>query len=277
MHGAADFGIDLGWLPELGRTQAIHGRAAAYDDTGRCAYHLSPPGCTLLDGENGDGTGLIERYGRKSKLASNGAPVVRKGSPTEPTDPQPSAALAASEPSAEVRKRSADLMTWCQRFAVGIHFYSAHDHASEHAGEDCNGYYRAKDIAAKSGLCHDCWSTYRPYVDESDEGDVDADTNPERHPNRLRWRSVPETTSLFALLWRTRVIRHAHAVSHVPSDTAGEYATSTPVLVRPRGRAPISESGVREHTPHFRCSSRTTRQFFLMATKAALVGRIRLH
>ena len=64
-HGAADFGIDLDWLLEPGRTQAMQGRAAIYDDTGRCAYHLSPLGCTLLDGEDGDGTGLIERYGRK--------------------------------------------------------------------------------------------------------------------------------------------------------------------------------------------------------------------
>ena len=95
-------------------------------------------------------------------------------------------------------------------------------------------------------------------------------------------RLVPETTSLFALLWRTRVIRHAHAASHVPSDTAGEHDTSTPVLVRPRGRAPTSESGVREHTPHFRCSSRTTRtrtkiKNAKMTTKAAWVGRNRLH
>ena len=58
-HGTADLAIDLEWLPEPGRTQAVHGRAAAYDDTGRCAYHLSPHGCTLLDGECGDGTGLI--------------------------------------------------------------------------------------------------------------------------------------------------------------------------------------------------------------------------
>ena len=79
-------------------------------------------------------------------------------------------------------------MTWCERCAVGIHFHCANDHALEHAGEDCIGYYRAKDIAAKSGLCHDCWSTYKPYVDESDEDEIDADTNPERHPNRLRWR-----------------------------------------------------------------------------------------
>ena len=52
----------------------------------------------------------------------------------------------------------------------------------------------------------------------------------------LAWsRSVQETTSLFALLWRARMTRHAHAASHVPSDTAGEHDTPTPVLVRPRG------------------------------------------
>ena len=82
------------------------------------------------------------------------------------------------------------------------------------------------------------------------------ETAPTRPP---RFSSVPETTSLFALLWRARVIRHAHAASHVPSGTAGEHDTPTPVLMRPRGRVPTSESGVREHTPHFRRSSRTTR------------------
>ena len=96
--------------------------------------------------------------------------------------------------------------------------------------------------------------------------------------------AVQETTSLFALLWRARMARHVHAASHVPSDTAGEHdtPTPTPVLVRPRGRAPTSESGVREHTPHFRCSSRTTRtrtkvKDAKMTTKAAVFGRIRLN
>ena len=56
--------IDLGWLPEPGRIQALSGRAAAYDDTGRCAYHLSPFGCTLVDGD-ADGPGLIELCGLK--------------------------------------------------------------------------------------------------------------------------------------------------------------------------------------------------------------------
>ena len=86
--------------------------------------------------------------------------------------------------------------------------------------------------------------------------------------------AVQETTSLFALLWRARMTRHPHAASHVPSDTAGEHDNPTPVLVRPRGRAPTSESGVREHTPHSRCSSRTTRtrtkiKHTQMTTKAA--------
>ena len=79
-------------------------------------------------------------------------------------------------------------MTWCERCAVGIHFYCANDHALGHSGDDHIGNYGAKDIAAKSVLCHDCWSTYKPYVDESDEEEIEADTNPERHPNRLRWR-----------------------------------------------------------------------------------------
>jgi hypothetical protein len=51
-RSTSDLGIDLDWLPEPGRTQAMHGRAAAYDDAGRCAYHQSPHGCTLLDGES---------------------------------------------------------------------------------------------------------------------------------------------------------------------------------------------------------------------------------
>ena len=89
--------------------------------------------------------------------------------------------------------------------------------------------------------------------------------------------AVQETTSLFALLlWRARMTRHLHAASHVPSDTAGEHGTSTPVLVRPRGHAPTSESGVREHTPHSRCSFRTTRtrtkiKHTQMTTKAAFL------
>ena len=69
----------------------------------------------------------------------------------------------------------------CERCAVGIHFRCAQDHALAH-GDKCHGYYRPKDVATKSGLCYDCWSTYKPYMDESDE-DEDPDDNPERHPN----------------------------------------------------------------------------------------------
>ena len=57
-----------------------------------------------------------------------------------------------------------------------------------HSGDDHIGNYRAKDIAAKSFLCHGFWTTHKPYVDESDEDELERDTNPERHPNHLRWR-----------------------------------------------------------------------------------------
>ena len=79
-------------------------------------------------------------------------------------------------------------MTWCKRCAIGIHFRCADDHAIGHAGDDYIGNYCAKDIAAKSFLCHGCWTTHKPYVGESDEDEFERDTNPERHPNRLRWR-----------------------------------------------------------------------------------------
>ena len=77
-------------------------------------------------------------------------------------------------------------------------------------------------------------------------------------------------------------VRAAMARAHEPSDTAGEHGTPTPVLVRPHGRAPTSKSGVREHTPYSRCSSRTTRtrtkiKHAQMTTKPAFFGRIRLH
>ena len=186
-HGAADFGIDLDWLPEPGRTQAMSGRTAAYDDTGRCACHLAPFGGTLVDGD-ADGPGLIELYGHKSAGQLDGSPDARAGSPTHPTGAWPIDAPNAAEPSAEVRKRSANLMAMCERCAIGIHFRCADDHVIGHSGDDRIGNYSAKDIAAKSFLCHDCWSTHKPYVDESDEEEIESDTNPERHPNRLRWR-----------------------------------------------------------------------------------------
>ena len=69
-HGAADFGIDLDWLPEPGRTQAMSGRAAD-GDIRRCAYHLAPLGCILVDGD-ADEPGLIELYGHKSEGQSDG-------------------------------------------------------------------------------------------------------------------------------------------------------------------------------------------------------------
>ena len=97
---------------------------------------------------------------------------------------------------------------------------------------------------------------------------------PRLHPRRRYGVVASEATA--------KRRRNAHAASHVPSDTAREHDTSTPVLVRPRGRAPTSKSGVREHTPPFRCSSRTARtrtkiKNAKITTKAAWVGRNRLH
>ena len=105
----------------------------------------------------------------------------------------------------EVRRRSANLMTWCERCATGIHIRCANDHAIGHGGDDCIGAYRAKDIAAKSLVCLDCWTTHRPYVDESDEGEVERGDQPERHPNRLRlcWPG-PLKESLHAAARRER-------------------------------------------------------------------------
>ena len=131
--------------------EAMNGRAAAYDDTGRCACHLSPLGCTLVDCEKGVGDGLIDLYGHKPEGPSNGTPAVRAGSLNELTDPQPSPASAASGPSAEVRKRSANLMAWCERCAVGIHFYCANDHALEYSGDDHIGNYQAKGYRGEVG------------------------------------------------------------------------------------------------------------------------------
>ena len=152
-----------------------------------CAYHLAPFGCTLVDGD-ADGPGLVELYGYKPAGQPDGSPDVRAGSPTQPTSARPSDTPNAAEPSAEIRKRSANLMTWCERCAIGILFRCAADHAIGHSGDDHIGNYCAKDITAKSFLCHDCRSTHKPYVDESDEDDIECDTNPERYPNRLRWR-----------------------------------------------------------------------------------------
>ena len=79
-------------------------------------------------------------------------------------------------------------MTWCERCAIGIHIRCANDHAIGHGGGDCIGFYRAKGIVAKSLLCLGCWTTHRPYADESDEEEIERGDQPERHPNRLRWR-----------------------------------------------------------------------------------------
>ena len=64
-------------------------------------------------------------------------------------------------------------MALCERCATGIHIRCANDHAIGYGGDDYTGAYRAKDIAASSLLCFDFWTTHRPYVDESDEDEVE--------------------------------------------------------------------------------------------------------
>ena len=188
-NDTSEVDIDLGWLPEPGRTQALSGRrAAAYDDTGRCAYHLPPFGWTpslAVDGD-ADGPGLIELCGLKPAKPTSVPPETRPDAPTQLLDARPRGAPTGAGPSTEVRKRSANLVTWCERCATGIHIRCANDHAIGHGGDDCIGAYRAKDITARSLLCLDCWATHRPYVDESDEDEVERGDQPERHPNRLR-------------------------------------------------------------------------------------------
>ena len=167
-NGASVVDIDRGWLPEPGRTQALSGRAAAHDDAGRCAYHLPPLGCTLIDGD-ADGPGLIEQYGLKPASLTSAPPETRPGAQAWLLDARPSDTPTGAGPSTEVRKRSANLVTWCERCAIGIHIRCADDQAIGHAGDDHIGNYCAKKIAAKSFLCHGCWTTHKPYVDESDE------------------------------------------------------------------------------------------------------------
>ena len=123
----------------------MSGRAAAYDDTGRCAYHLAPFGCTLVDGD-ADGPGLIELHGHKPEDQSGGTPDVRAGLLTQPTGPRPSDAPSAAEPSAEVHKRSANPITWCERRTIGIHFYCANNHAFGHSGDHHIGNYGRRTL-----------------------------------------------------------------------------------------------------------------------------------
>ena len=186
--GTLEAGIDLDWLPEPGRTQALSGRAAAHGDIGRCAYNTPPYGCTLVDGD-ADGPGLIEICGLEPTEPASVPPETRPADAvTQILDARRMSAATGADAAAEVRKRSANLMAWCERCATGIHFRCANDHAIGHGGDDCIGAYRAKDIAARSLLFLGCWTTYRPYVDESDEDEVERGDQPERHTNRLRWR-----------------------------------------------------------------------------------------
>jgi len=137
-NGTLEADINLGWLPELGRTQALSDRAAAYDDTGRCAYHLSPYGCTLVDGDV-DGPGLTELSGLTPAKLASVPPEAQPDAPTQLLGALPRSAPTDADQSTEVRKRSANLMAWCERCATGIHIRCANDHTIGHGGDGCIG------------------------------------------------------------------------------------------------------------------------------------------
>ena len=226
-NGTLEADINLGWLPELGRTQALSDRAAAYDDTGRCAYHLSPYGCTLVDGD-ADEPGLAELCDLTPAKPASVPPETRPDAPTQLLGARPRSTPTGAVPSTEVRKRSANLMTWCEWCTTGIHIRCANGHAIGHGGDDCIGAYRyrAKDIAARSLLCLDCWTTHRPYVDESDEGELERGDQPERHPNWLRWRWPGRLKELLDTAARRE--RAAHADMGDGRTTGDERAARRP-------------------------------------------------
>ena len=111
VSGTLEAGFDLGWLPEPGRTPALSGRAVAYDDIRRCAYHMSPYGCTLVDGD-ADGPGLIEICGLAPAEPASVPPETRPDAVTQILDARQMSAATGADAAAEVRKRSANLMTW---------------------------------------------------------------------------------------------------------------------------------------------------------------------
>ena len=108
--GTLEADIDLCWLSEPGRTQALSGRAAAYDDTGRCAYHSSPHGCTLVDGD-ADGPGLTELCGLTPAKPATVPPETRPGAVTQLLGARLRSTPTGADAATEVRKRSANLMT----------------------------------------------------------------------------------------------------------------------------------------------------------------------
>ena len=98
-------GIDLDWLPEPGRTQALSGREAAYDDIGRCAYHTPPYGCTLVNGDAG-GPGLIEIYGLAPAEPASVPPETRPDALTQILGARRMSAATGADAATEVRKHS---------------------------------------------------------------------------------------------------------------------------------------------------------------------------
>ena len=118
-------GIDLDWLPEPERSQALNGRAAAYDDTGRCSYHTPPYRCTLIDG-GADRPGLLEVCGLTPAELTDTLPGEQMGTTARSSGaPRPHADASHTDAATEVRNRPANLITWCERCTCGRNQFSA--------------------------------------------------------------------------------------------------------------------------------------------------------
>ena len=141
-------------------------------------------------------------------------------------------------------------MTWCEQCAIGIHIRCANDHAIGHGEDDCIGFYRAKDIAAKSLLCLGCWTTHRLYADESDEEEIERGDQPERHPNRLRWwwaGRLKETLNTAARRERATHAELDDGRSHHPqraSRTPAQARSGSPQATAAAGGAPTPRCDV---------------------------------
>lgn len=186
-------------------------------------------------------------------------PETRLDAVTQLLDARLRSTTTGADAATEVRKRSVNLMAWCGRCSTGIHIQCANDHAIGHGGDDCIGAYRASDIAARSLLCLDCWTIHRPYVDESDEDEVERRVQPERHPNRLRWRWPGQLKELLDAAARRERAAHAELLGG-DRTTGDERAARRPrrAVAAPR---PQQRSVQRRRAGALvRCRPRGTRQ-----------------
>ena len=63
-------------------------------------------------------------------------PETRLDAVTQLLDARLRSTTTGADAATEVRKRSVNLMAWCERCATGIHFRCANNHAIGHGGDD---------------------------------------------------------------------------------------------------------------------------------------------